>query len=897
MELSALNELVDGLEHHGAAIVVRGEAGIGKSALVEALGRTALGRGMVVLRATGVLSEANLPYAGLHELLHTRTGDLGTLPAPQRRALEAAFGLTDTAAPDLFLIALATLHLLAEVAERAPLVLVVEDAQWLDPSTSQVLAFVARRLRMDPILLVFAVREGSEGVFDAAGLEELRLGALDDESAAELLDAHAPDLAPSVRERLLEGAAGNPLALIELPDTIGTAPLESLPDHLPLSARLETAFAGRLPELPRVTRTLLLVAAADGGASLAEVQDATAAIEGGPVDAAVALAASARLAALDDGSLRFRHPLVRSAVYQSASPADRRVAHAALAAVLSGRPTRAIWHRATATDGTDEDVAVELEAVAEDARRRGALPSAVAAYERAADLSRDAGTAARRLLRAAEAAVELGRFDLVARLLAKVEPLGLGPIDRGRVAWVRAMSDPGPPGDPSRMRSLIDSAAQAGAAGDADLALRLLWAAATSGFWADRENELSNEIVAIAEGLPVSEYDAWLLAVLAYAAPIDRGGTVVDRVSRLVPDPAEPDSMWLISAAAATVGAFDLAEGFAAASVAGLREQGRLGALTQSLVLRAWSGIHIGRWDVALPDAEEAGRLAQETGQPIWGGGAAVALSILAGLQGEEEAAEAHAAAAERAGLQFGARAVLSVTQLARGLTALGCGRYEEAYAQLRRMFTSTDPAYHRMESCWAIGNLAEAAVHSGHRDDVLAIMDELEGLAAKTPSPWLHVAMRHARALLADDSRAEALYQEALEADLARWPFDRARALLAYGMWLRRQKRAVESRVPLRTARDGFDALGVVSWGDRARSELRAAGETSRRRAPEARERLTAQELQIARMAAEGLSNREIGERLYLSHRTVGSHLYRIFPKLGISSRVQLSAALLDGR
>ena len=455
------------------------------------------------------------------------------------------------------------------------------------------------------------------------------------------------------------------------------------------------------------------------------------------------------------------------------------------------------------------------------------------------------------------------------------------------------MSDPGPPGEPARMRSLIDGAASVAEAGDAELALRLLWAAATSGFWADRENELSDEIVALAERLPVGEDDPWRLAVLAYAAPVDRGAAVVDRVSRLTPDPSEPDSMWLVSAAAATVGAFDLAEGFAAASVTGLRSQGRLGALAQALVLRAWSEIHVGRWDVALPDAEEAGRLAQETGQPIWGGGAAVALSILAGLRGEEDAAEELAAAAERVGLQFGARAVLSVTQMARGLTALGSGRYEEAYTQLRRMFTPTDPAYHRMESCWAIGNLAEAAVHSGHGDDVRTVMEELERLAGRTPSPWLHVAMRHARALLADDAEAEALFQVALEADLTRWPFDRARVLLAYGTWLRRQKRVAEARVPLRAARDGFDALRVVSWGDRARTELRAAGEASRRRTPEARDELTAQELQIARMAAEGLTNREIGERLYLSHRTVGSHLYRIFPKLGVSSRSQLRAVM----
>ena len=208
-------------------------------------------------------------------------------------------------------------------------------------------------------------------------------------------------------------------------------------------------------------------------------------------------------------------------------------------------------------------------------------------------------------------------------------------------------------------------------------------------------------------------------------------------------------------------------------------------------------------------------------------------------------------------------------------------------------MFTTTDPAYHRMESCWAIGNLAEAAVHSGHGDDVRTVMEELERLSGRTPSPWLHVAMRHARALLADDSEAEALFQVALEADLTRWPFDRARMLLAYGTWLRRQKRVAEARVPLRAARDGFDALRVISWGDRARTELRAAGEASRRRTREARDELTAQELQIARMAAEGLTNREIGERLYLSHRTVGSHLYRIFPKLGVSSRSQLRAVM----
>jgi hypothetical protein len=264
-------------------------------------------------------------------------------------------------------------------------------------------------------------------------------------------------------------------------------------------------------------------------------------------------------------------------------------------------------------------------------------------------------------------AVELGRLDVVGRLVKDADPLELSPLDAGWLAWIRAMSDPGPPGEPGRMRALLDTASSVSDAEDPDLALKLLWVAAMSGFWADRENELSEELVALAERLPVSQNHPWLLAVLAYGSPIDRGTVVIERVSRLAPDPGEPDRMWLIAAASTTVGAFDLAEPFATASVAGLRDQGRLVELAQALVLRAWCQIHIGRWDVAMPDAEEAERLAAETGQLIWSGGAHAALSILAGLRGEDATAEALATKAEGVGLQFGARA--------RGLRGRVCRR------------------------------------------------------------------------------------------------------------------------------------------------------------------------------------------------------------------------------
>lgn len=891
-EVSALDELIDGLHARGGALIVRGEAGIGKSSLLAAASSSAAARGSVVLGTTGVQSEAHLPFAGLHQLLQPLLADLDGLPGPQRAALEAAFGLSQDAAPDLFLIALATLELLGDVAGRAPLLLVAEDAHWLDRSTSEVLAFVARRVSLEPILLLLAIRDGTDEPFEPASLPELRLGPLDDAAAGELLDAHAPALVPAVRERVLEEAAGNPLALIELPAALGSAP--GVPDRLPLSARLEHAFAARLPEVPDATRTLLLVAAAEGGASLAEVLSATSIVRGASVapnalDPALAI----RLVEVDEIRLRFRHPLVGSAVYQAASVPERRAAHAALSQVLDGQPDRSAWHRAAATVGHDEDVAQELEAAAGKARRRGAIAAAVAALERAAQVSGDAGRTAGRRLRAAELAVELGRLDVVARLLREAERLEMAPLDVGRAAWIRAICDPGPPGDTGRMRSLLEAGSRMSREGDTELALRLLWAAATSGFWADRGEDVRAEIVAVAERLPVRDDDPLLVSILAYAAPIDHGAVVIDRVSLWSPDPAQPDAMRLLAGAAATVGAFDVSEAFATAAASGLREQGRLAVLVQALVLRAWAEIHIGRWDVALPDAEEADRLARETDQPIWGAGAGVALSILAGLRGDEKGAEAWAARAEGVGLQLGARAVLSVVQLARGLTALGGGRHEDAYAHLRRMFNPSDPAHHSMESCWAIGNLAEAAIHSGHRDEARAVIDRLEPLSERTPSPWFHVAMRHARALVADDAEAEVRFQAALDADLTRWPFDRARVLLAYGAWLRRRRRVAECRSPLRAARDGFDALGLVSWGERARQELRASGETSRARTPEASDQLSPQELQIARMAAEGLTNREIGQKLYLSHRTISAHLHRIFPKLGVASRRHLAAVL----
>ena len=419
-EQRRLGDFVDGVRERGGAMLVRGEAGIGKSALLLDTAAVAAARGMRILRTAGVESETHMPFAGLHQMLLPLRTEIGELPAPQRDALGAAFGLTDARVPDLFLIALAALNLLGEAAARSPVLLVVDDAHWLDRASADVLAFVARRLDSEPIVLLAAVRDGFRSPLDGAGLQELLLDRLDDTAATALLDACSPALTPAVRTRLLREAAGNPLALVELPIAAetrdGKGPLP--PGWLPLTTRLEQTFTARMSGLPPTTRTLLLVAALNDGTALSEALDATALITGAPVTADdLAPAATARLVDVQVDGVSFRHPLMRSAIYQGASISQRHAVHAALADVLTGRPDRRLWHRAASTHRPDETIAAELETAARSVRRRGDLLSAVAALESAARLSEDPAQRCERLVRAVEYAAEMGRRDLVTRLL------------------------------------------------------------------------------------------------------------------------------------------------------------------------------------------------------------------------------------------------------------------------------------------------------------------------------------------------------------------------------------------------------------------------------------------------------------------------------------------------
>ena len=898
-ELGVLHHLAGLLQKGaGGALVVRGEAGIGKSALLAAVTALARDNGARVLSAAGVQSEAQISFAGLHQLLRPVLHLAEGLPPRQRAALLGAFGMSEEVSPELFLTSLATLELISDAAETSPVLLIIEDAQWLDQPSCAVLAFAARRLAAEPTVMLIAVRDGCPSPFDEAGLAELRLQGLSDKAAGELLDSRAPGLGPLVRERILRDAQGNPLALIELPAGLRSDQTDEgalPPSRLPLTARLERAFAAQRSGLPSVTRSLLLAAAADDGAAgdtelIGEVLNAAAILEGIPVTAdAFTPAIPAGLVEIQGTQLRFRHPLVRSAIYQAASLPERQAAHAALAQVLAGQPGRRVWHRAAAAIGPDERVAAELDEAAVNAGRRGGVAAAVTALQRAAELSEDPARRGSRLLRAAEMAFESGRPGLGPQLLQAAEPLDLPAEERTRLSWLRETYAEAEWSGAARVGALVEIADRMRAGGQVDLAVRCLLSAARRCWWGNPDQEIRAALTTAAERLPGPEDAPSMLAILAHADPVTRGRFVIDRISRRPSLPADPAEAYLVGSAANAVWAYDLSLNFLDAAVDGLRAQGRLGLLAQALVSQAWAAVHLAREPLAVSAAEEASRLARETGQLRSAVTAQLAQATIAAERGDFTVAEEQARHAEAVLLPMGATPMLALVQFVRGRAAVAHQHHEEGFEHLRRTLDPADPAYHPFIGAWGLSDLVEAAARTGRAETARAYLEQLESLAAATSGSLLRAEAGYARPMIADDNEAEALYQAALDRDLANWPCYRGRMLLWYGRWLRRQRRAAESRAPLRSAREGFDALAFPALAEKAREELRASGETSHRRRPEAWDQLTPQELQIARLAAGGLSNREIGQQLFISHRTVGYHLHRIFAKLQITSRSQL--------
>jgi DNA-binding NarL/FixJ family response regulator len=897
-ELVRLYRIVEELPDHGGAFVIRGEAGIGKSTLLTAASDRAHSLGLTVLSASGVESEAQLPFAGLHQLLFPSLGLLDRLPAPQRQALKMAFGLASPGgAPDVFLIGLATLGMISELAVDAPVVLTVDDAQWLDRSSARALAFVARRLELEAAALLIAVRDGVSSEIDDAGLAQLQIGRLDDDAARALLDARAADLSEDLKVRVLDVAAGNPLALTELPIVASGLKLDPTSgfEAFPLTARLERAFAARLGDLDADTRTLLLVAALEEAepdrlaAAAERLRGAALSVDGW------APAAAAGLGTLGAEGFIFRHPLVRSAVEQTASAQERRRAHAALAEALADDPDRAAWHAAGAAAGPDEEVAVRLEEAAERAQLRGAHAVAVAALERSARLTPDLARRALRLQRAGSVALALGHSGDSARLLREAQQLGLPPFEQAEATHYLETFEGSLSTADAAVRAFVAVAEQRRAAGDDLGAINALESVLVRVFWGEVSADVERAASELVKGLNVPVDQPLRLSFLGAVDPVANGADVIQQLGT-IPAAGIADAVdaFQLGYAGAVVWAHELARPFLRTSAGLLRADGRLGQLGIVLAFQAWNDVHFGATRAAIAAASEAAQLAEDSRFFNYVPASRLAEAIAVAERGDSDAAEGLIAEMEAVLLSKGSSPLLTMVAIARGRADLAAGQFTQAFGHLSRLFDESDVAYHRWIRGTELADFVDAAVHGGG-DLVLvrAVLAEWRQIEATTGAQHLQVQLAYAAAVLADDAEAEELFLLAIATAAAGWPFFAARAKLEYGAWLRRQRRAAESRVPLRQAAETFDGLGQMSRAVQARRELRASGETPRRRTPKAWAQLTPQELQVAQLAAEGLSNKEIGERLYLSARTVGTHLYRLFPKLGVTSRAELRDAL----
>jgi DNA-binding CsgD family transcriptional regulator len=898
-ECARIDELLDRARGgRSGALVLRGDAGIGKTALLQYA--VARADGMRIVSALGVESEAELEFSALLEICRPLLDHLEEIPAGQADALRAALGLAEAGAYDRFLIGAATLSLLAAGAEPAPVLVVIDDAQWLDRASGDAIRFTARRLDADPVCILFAVREGEARGFEAPGIASLAIGGLDRQAAASLLagDAAAP-VAPDIAQRLWRATGGNPLALLELPSVLSAAQLagrERLEEPLPAGATVERAFARRALALPAEAQRAMLVAAAATTDEIASISAATA--ELGVDAAALEAAEDAGLVALHGGRVAFRHPLVRSAVYHAAAPSERRGAHRALAATIPAhmRPEQRAWHLAAAVVGPDEEVASTLAAAAEHALSRSGYAAAAAALERAARLTPQDDRRTRRLVSAADACWLAGRSDAARALLEealdgcadsrlRADALHLlgrieyhaGPPMPAHARLVEA-AELVEPLDPPKAVEILTDAVEA-----------CVYAAepAPAAAIARRARELAPRDCGYADFMA----EANLAESLFYAGRADTGAPMFERTLALL-DSGEDlrGDPRLVSRAAIALCWLERgveAHAMALEATALARRQGAIGALPHALMVLTWANRRVGRWQEALASGSEGVALAREMDQTTIMIDCLGELTVIEAYRGDADSCRAHCEelGAISARLGLGNRAAFNECVL--GMLELALGRLDEAAAHFEACAAWEEEIdVHAVEAV-PFPDLVETYVRLGRPDDARAALARLR--AGGSPRFARVIAARCA-GLLAGESEFEGHFRRALELhppddDV----FARARTQLCFGERLRRAGRRVEAREQLRAALETFERLGAKRWEERARTELRASGERLRRRAAHEGEELTPQELQIALQVAEGKSNRDVGASLFLSHKTIEFHLGRVYRKLDIHSRAEL--------
>ena len=658
-------------------------------------------------------------------------------------------------------------------------------------------------------------------------------------------------------------------------------------DRLPLTRRLDRSFAARIGDLDATTRTALNLAALNDSDDVAEIIAATGLLAGTATPAVLDPATSAGLISVEGTAVRFEHPLIRSSIYQRLSPSTQQAGHNALARVLHGSPERALWHWAAAALHPDSALAAGLEQSADRALQRGATSNAVYALERSAQLSVESHDRRRRIFRAAALGYAADSTAQADRLRSTYRALIGDDADRLRYEWLYELSGTDRGGE-QRVSVLVELADQAHAVDDDNLAIQFLRAAAGRCWNFCPDRPVGKTVIAAADRLAVADAPA-RATLLAYGAPLESADDVLEIIASVKASDRGATTTYQLGHAAACVGAFDVSETLLTQAVDTLRSEGRLHTLGTALVLLSWSTLRLGRWSTAVSAAEEGGRLCAETGQPFWHACALAAHAAVAAQRGDFATANDLIQVAEQVASAHHFAAADAVILIARATMASGQGQYERAFAHLARLHDPSDSAHHPVHGLWSLASLAEAAAMCGETDAARRILAALRPDVRVTRSPAGQVNLTYAGAVLAPEGDIETRLREAIRSDMGTWPIERNRLLLTYGTWLRRHRRARESRDYLREARDGFERLGARPWAERAREELRAAGERSNLPVADAWDALSPQEIQIASMVIQGLTNREVGERLFISHRTVGSHLYRMFPKLGISSRSEL--------
>jgi ATP/maltotriose-dependent transcriptional regulator MalT len=893
-EVARLRSFIARIPEHGSALAMTGDPGVGKSALVDQAVDYARWRGIDVMQASGVEAEQDVPWATLHQLLHVLRDRLPDLPGPQRDGIRAVFGEVDGISQNVFLTGLAALTLLSDRATDAGLLIVVEDIHWVDPSTRTVLEFLARRVGSEPIGILLTSRSSDPVATESisTNAQAFEVHPLGEEESRRLLADRRESLPPTVLERVIEEAMGNPLALIEL-SAAGHRLREISATSLPLTAKLERAFAHRLVGLDPAEQSVILVAAVSADPHQGAVLDGASRLLGEPIDAHTVDSLILKdLLLRTRGELKFRHPLVRSAVMQNVSARQRARAHRAVASLLPTGTDRQLWHLAIVAEEPHEPLASALDTAAARSLNNGDPITALAAYRRAAELSPSPEDRARRTYRAA--AVALGnRFVLEAKeLLDEVAHQPLDPALTARIAWLRQLI-PGSALERGDVSITITIADDLHGSGQSQQAISLFTSFGAQHWGAFPEGPIWEAMIERAEVYGAAPNDPRLLWLKAFGMPGVGSQQVRDAIDAIEPgDVHDVEALTLLAVAYALSGALERSSAFMDRALGALRETGNLPALATTMLSAAVIHGFAGRLRQMLSTADEAHRLAEEARQPFLALAAHLTTQLARAMLGDDIEIDRLGERFPDASSALGQNPFLVMKFIAAGIADAGSGRPRQAWEQLRRSIDPGSPVSH-----WAWGfnvaflHFVDAAARSGHHPDAWAQVHRLEAMTGLANSPQHRSQLVVATALLSSDSdpRSDDAFRDAISPDHDELPYWRARALLAYGERLRRQRRITEARSHLRQARDEFDRMHVAQWADHARAELEAAGESSPRRPNDLGAALTPQEDRVAGLAKQGLSNREIAERLFLSPRTVGTHLHSVYRKLAISSRSEL--------